>query len=275
LNSEKSILEESDKIKSELNHSRGIEIKQYFIELLNGINPDIPAGLKAAKGLGISAQSYSKCLLYIVIDDFEEMKRSGRIKDINRSAQTLVTAATDTLDYPDSYIIDLNHKEFMILFTNTAGRNISELALSVQNTIRLYLNLSVTIVLSNCFTETRELKARFDSCKAACEYKFYLGCGTFICENNVQLSNDISCLEQENAAIKIKEYMDANNSAAALLTAFQKGLLPHSDYLWSREYEAELRCGLTDCLRQMADSASEEKGAASDSLSQINRLHNM
>ena len=56
---------------------------------------------------------------------------------------------------------------------------------------------------------------------------------------------------------------------------FQKGLLPHSDYLWSREYEAELRCGLTDCLRQMADSASEEKGTASDSLSQINRLHNV
>lgn len=216
LNSEKTILEESDKLKSELNHSREIEIKQYFVELLNGTKPDISAGLKAAKGLDITTQNDSKRLLYIVIDNFEEMKRAGRIKDINRSAQTLVTAAADTLDSPDSYIIDLNHKEFIVLFTNTAARNISELALSVQNTIRLYLNLSVTVVLSNPFTETQELKTRFDSCKAACEYKFYLGCGTFVCEDNVQLSNDISCLEQENAAVKIKEYMEANNSAAAL-----------------------------------------------------------
>lgn len=216
LSSEKSILEESDKIKSELNRSREIEIKQYFVELLNGITPDIPAGLKAVKGPGISMQGYSKRLLYIVIDNFEEMKKSGRIKDINCSAQTLVTAAADTLDSSDSYIIDLNHKEFIVLFTNTDGRNISELALSVQNTIGLYLNLSVTIVLSDSFTEMHQLKARFDSCKAACEYKFYLGCGTFICENNVQLSNDISCLEEENAAVKIKEYMEANNSAAAL-----------------------------------------------------------
>ena len=50
---------------------------------------------------------------------------------------------------------------------------------------------------------------------------------------------------------------------------FQKGLLLYNGYLWSGEYEAELRRGLINSLRLTADSAPEEKGIALDFLSQI------
>lgn len=52
---------------------------------------------------------------------------------------------------------------------------------------------------------------------------------------------------------------------------FQKGLLPYSNYKWSGDYEVELRCGLADCLRLMADSSPEEKTAALSLLPQIVR----
>ena len=50
---------------------------------------------------------------------------------------------------------------------------------------------------------------------------------------------------------------------------FQKGLLLFNGYLWSGKYEAELRRGLTNSLRLMADSAPDEKAAALGFLSQI------
>lgn len=50
---------------------------------------------------------------------------------------------------------------------------------------------------------------------------------------------------------------------------FEKGLLPHSSYLWSSNYEAELRNGLTNSLRLIADSAPEEKNTALDFLSRL------
>ncbi len=55
---------------------------------------------------------------------------------------------------------------------------------------------------------------------------------------------------------------------------FQQGLLLYNGYLWSREYETELRRGLTGCLRLMAEAAPEEKGAALSSLSRIARARN-
>lgn len=52
---------------------------------------------------------------------------------------------------------------------------------------------------------------------------------------------------------------------------FQKGLLPHSGYLWSENYEAEMRRGLTECLRRMADLEPEEQETAQSFLLQLVR----
>lgn len=52
---------------------------------------------------------------------------------------------------------------------------------------------------------------------------------------------------------------------------FQKGLLPHSSYPWSGDYEAELQNGLTESLRRIADCAPEETGVAHGFLTQLTR----
>lgn len=215
LSSEKAVLEESNKIRLELDRSREIETRQYFAELINGTAPDDDC-IKRAKALGINAGNGSKQLFYVVIDNFEETIESGKIKDVSRCSQTIVTLAADTLDFPDIYIIDLNHREFAILFLNCAERNIPELANRIQNTVSLYLNLSVTVAVSRVFSEMNEIKARYDSCKEACQYGFYCGCGDVIDEDAVKMSDDITCLEQKNAIAEIKQFIESNDQKAAL-----------------------------------------------------------
>lgn len=213
LDSEKALLEESDQIQLKLSRSREIEIKQYFSDLIGGTVSD---STEEAQALGIPVSNRSKQLLYLVVDNFEEMIKIGKIKDVSRFSQVLATAAADVLDFPDRYIIDLNHREFAVILGDSSGRNSRELALGIQNTIRLYLNLSVTVIISEEFTELGETGLRFRACKEACEYRFYCGYGTLLEENKVRLSDEIACLEQEDAIIKIKEYVESNNYEAGI-----------------------------------------------------------
>lgn len=78
----------------------------------------------------------------------------------------------------------------------------------------------------------------------------------------LSLSSDVICdyLTVRNAVEQF--HVDDEKTYGSLRAAcvtFQKGLLPCSNYKWSGNYEAELRRGLADCLRLMADSSSEEK----------------
>ena len=215
LKSEKAVLEENNKIKLELNRNREIETRQYFAELINGAVSDDDCD-KKAETFGIATNSSPKQLFYVIIDNFEKAIKSGKIKDVSRCSQTLVTAAADTLDSPDIYIIDLNHREFAILFLNCAELNVSELAHRIQNTVSLYLNLSVTVTVSRVFTKMNEIKARYDSCKASCQYRFYCGYGVVLYEDCVKMNDDITCLEQENFIVKIKQFIESNDQKAAV-----------------------------------------------------------
>lgn len=61
-----------------------------------------------------------------------------------------------------------------------------------------------------------EIKARYDSCKASCQYRFYCGYGGILYEDRVKMNDDIACLEQENRIVKIKQFVESNDQKAAM-----------------------------------------------------------
>lgn len=215
IKSERVELEENNKIKLELSRSREIEIKQFFAEIINGSVSENGCNVRA-KDYDIATNDNEKQLFYLIIDGFDEAVNSGKIKDINRCSTALVTSIEETLSTSSVYVIDLDHREFAVLFLNLTGLNIPDLIRRIQNTISLYLNLSVTVAVCNPFKNISEIKERFDCCKTACEYRFYLGYGSIIYEDKVHINQDITYLEQENYIIKIKQFIEANNQKSAM-----------------------------------------------------------
>jgi len=133
--------------------------------------------------VGINKQKMA--MIYIFVDKMDSKMANGKIKDKELLASSIVNIIKEVLvGFDECEIVQLNSREFSVLIPveilDEIEGKISKIAHEILNMIRMYLNLTVSIVTSNVFNGLGFAVRELSACRRAVNLKFYSGDGTII-----------------------------------------------------------------------------------------------
>jgi len=182
------------------------------------------------KELNITLNQH-KIIVYLVhIDNFDQLIKSNRINDKEKCMNSLLTIVEDSFNKNlVNEFLPIDQKDLVILSSTSGNMDLQPISLkiaqSVVDTVQMYMNISVSVVVSGVLDDLSTLSATVSKSLKSLAAKLYFGDGSVIylsnhqfqsitgCDNElIRNRNEISRLFKENsfekAAEKLKEFIN-------------------------------------------------------------------
>lgn len=160
-------------------------------------------------------------MLYIWIDNMDSLISEGRIKDKKLNTVSVSNIITEVLD--DKYIgqvVEISYKEFAVIVNieshSEADTLICRLAKEIADTIKLYMNFTVSIVISYSFSKMQLLNETFKVCKNAMNIKFYTGNGSIVNVKDAVLNKNLAKYDYSKFISNVKRDLELGNAAGTI-----------------------------------------------------------
>lgn len=198
------IREENDKkIQEKIKVRKAMELvkSQFFSKVLGGVIKEHKDILKQAEELDINFGWSYYLAIIIELDGLEELTRkySARDLDLYRFAIRNVTEEI-CAKYGEGYTFIINNSEVVVLFCSDSDESthIKSLSYEIKGSIDMVLDFTVTISISDVFTEISGLHSAYEECRKRADKKFILGKNRIIFPEDIVVKDNAAGNAEEN-----------------------------------------------------------------------------
>ncbi|XOK58401.1 response regulator transcription factor [Paenibacillus elgii] len=177
-------------------------------------------------------------VMYCAIDDYDDAPAKSRMRDSHLLSSSFLNILQEGLaDYAKAEFAELDEGEYLILLDATVLRTpehpiLSELFQKVNRSLKRYLNITVSLVVSGKTGSLKEVPALYAQAKQASGYRFYRGKACLIFAGDVPEFTDkeiIFGLEEEKRLI---DHLNANDydGVTSVIDRFFHSIAAHGAY---------------------------------------------
>lgn len=211
---ERELKEQDIHMKIKLNETQLQQRNSIWRELLLDQEQDMVYLMQETQKYGIPFDRLAGNLIMIRIDDYVEALSNGKINNKRLLSFSIANIVKETVS--DHFAFDFiemeSHQYIVIVYEQSGFFEEPSWLLLMNNLVqmlKLYLNLSVSITLSDAFVGLKQLRERYTLCLRASTYNFYTGPASVLVAGHSKLTqslhsiNYVEWLDQVKAAVEV------------------------------------------------------------------------
>lgn len=229
LDKEREKEEKKTKLLETVNESKGLIISNNFMNVLEKrLKPDL--FFEKAKELNFNLKPGKCYLLYLKIDNLILMVNKGKIKDkqmLILSTLNIIQEIVRNKLNGDAFIVGDNLFLSIVPYDDNIENDFKSIILDLSDLVKLYLNITISIVYSPQLIFPEDLIIGYELCKFAFQERFYTGNKSVIEANMVVYSNSneniifLECLKDIEKSIEYCNFDELYNLINKLFTLFR------------------------------------------------------
>ncbi|WP_339265887.1 response regulator [Paenibacillus sp. FSL R5-0470] len=211
---ERELKEQDIHMKIKLNETQLQQRNTIWRELLLDQEQDMVYLLQETQKYEIPFDRLAGNLIMIRIDDYVEALSNGKINNKRLLSFSIANIVKETVS--DHFAFDFiemeSHQYIVIVYEQTGYSDESSWLLLMNNLVqmlKLYLNLSVSVTLSDAFVGLKQLREQYTLCLRASTNNFYTGPASVLVAGHSKLTqslhsiNYVEWLDQVKAAVEV------------------------------------------------------------------------
>lgn len=211
---ERELKEQDIHMKIKLNETQLQQRNSIWRELLLDQEQDMVYLLQETQKYGIPFDRLAGNLIMIRIDDYVEALSNGKINNKRLLSFSIANIAKETVsDHFAFDFIEMESNQYIVIVYEQTGYSDESSWLLLMNNLvqmlKLYLNLSVSITLSDAFVDLKQLREQYTYCLRASTNNFYTGPASVLVAGHSKLTqslhsiNYVEWLDQVKAAVEV------------------------------------------------------------------------
>ncbi|OZQ68572.1 hypothetical protein CA600_05555 [Paenibacillus sp. VTT E-133280] len=211
---ERELKEQDIHMKIKLNETQLQQRNSIWRELLLDQEQDMVYLMQETQKYGIPFDRLAGNLIMIRIDDYVEALSNGKINNKRLLSFSIANIVKETVsDHFAFDFIEMESHQYIVIVYEQSGYFEEPSWLLLMNNLvqmlKLYLNLSVSITLSDAFVGLKQLRERYTLCLRASTYNFYTGPASVLVAGHSKLTqslhsiNYVEWLDQVKAAVEV------------------------------------------------------------------------
>ncbi|MDH6369367.1 two-component system response regulator YesN [Paenibacillus sp. PastF-3] len=211
---ERELKEQDIHMKIKLNETQLQQRNSIWRELLLDQEQDKVYLMQETQKYGIPFDRLAGNLIMIRIDDYVEALSNGKINNKRLLSFSIANIVKETVsDHFAFDFIEMESHQYIVIVYEQSGYFEEPSWLLLMNNLvqmlKLYLNLSVSITLSDAFVGLKQLRERYTLCLRASTYNFYTGPASVLVAGHSKLTqslhsiNYVEWLDQVKAAVEV------------------------------------------------------------------------
>ncbi|PAB58960.1 response regulator transcription factor [Anaeromicrobium sediminis] len=157
--------------------------QQFFREIINGSWKEKKDIREKIKELKLGDDLKNKIIMILEIDGFHKLKFGPHMRNRQILYNSIMNISKEILnDFNDGYVYRVTDKQFLILYSVHGEKSqlnmykgMKEFAVRVQKNIQIYLNINMSIGISEPIYSLDRIDEYFNQCKMSLKSKFYMG----------------------------------------------------------------------------------------------------
>lgn len=211
---ERELKEQDIHMKIKLNETQLQQRNSIWRELLLNQEQDMVYLLQETQKYGIPFDRLAGNLIMIRIDDYVEALSNGKINNKRLLSFSIANIVKETVsDHFAFDFIEMESNQYIVIVYEQSGYSDEPSWLLLMNNLvqmlKLYLNLSVSITLSDAFVGLKQLREQYTLCLRASTNNFYTGPASVLVAGHSKLTqslhsiNYVEWLDQVKAAVEV------------------------------------------------------------------------
>ncbi|MEK5436651.1 MULTISPECIES: response regulator transcription factor [Paenibacillus] len=211
---ERELKEQDIHMKIKLNETQLQQRNSIWRELLLDQEQDMVYLLQETQKYGIPFDRLAGNLIMIRIDDYVEALSNGKINNKRLLSFSIANIVKETVsDHFAFDFIEMESNQYIVIVYEQSGYSDEPSWLLLMNNLvqmlKLYLNLSVSITLSDAFVGLKQLREQYTLCLRASTNNFYTGPASVLVAGHSKLTqslhfiNYVEWLDQVKAAVEV------------------------------------------------------------------------
>ncbi|OZQ80137.1 response regulator, partial [Paenibacillus sp. VTT E-133291] len=211
---ERELKEQDIHMKIKLNETQLQQRNSIWRELLLDQEQDMVYLMQETQKYGIPFDRLAGNHIMIRIDDYVEALSNGKINNKRLLSFSIANVVKETVsDHFAFDFIEMESHQYIVIVYEQSGYFEEPSWLLLMNNLvqmlKLYLNLSVSITLSDAFVGLKQLRERYTLCLRASTYNFYTGPASVLVAGHSKLTqslhsiNYVEWLDQVKAAVEV------------------------------------------------------------------------
>ncbi|WHY17603.1 response regulator [Paenibacillus sp. G2S3] len=211
---ERELKEQDIHMKIKLNETQLQQRNSIWRELLLDQEQDMVYLLQETQKYGIPFDRLAGNLIMIRIDHYVEALSNGKINNKRLLSFSIANIVKETMsDHYAFDFIEMESNQYIVIVYEQTGYSDEPSWLLLMNNLvqmlKLYLNLSVSVTLSDAFLGLKQLREQYTLCLRASTYNFYTGPASVLVAGHSKLTqtlhaiNYVEWLEQVKAAVEV------------------------------------------------------------------------
>lgn len=211
---ERELKEQDIHMKIKLNETQLQQRNSIWRELLLDQEQDMVYLLQETQKYGIPFDRLVGNLIMVRIDHFVEALSNGKINNKRLLSFSIANIVKETMsDHYAFDFIEMESNQYIVIVYEQTGYSDEPSWLLLMNNLvqmlKLYLNLSVSVTLSDAFLGLKQLREQYTLCLRASTYNFYTGPASVLVAGHSKLTqslhaiNYVEWLEQVKAAVEV------------------------------------------------------------------------
>ncbi|MEK3748601.1 response regulator [Paenibacillus sp. FSL E2-8871] len=211
---ERELKEQDIHMKIKLNETQLQQRNSIWRELLLDQEQDMVYLLQETQKYGIPFDRLAGNLIMIRIDDYVEALSNGKINNKRLLSFSIANIVKETVsDHFAFDFIEMESNQYIVIVYEQSGYSDEPSWLLLMNNLvqmlKLYLNLSVSITLSDAFVGLKQLREQYTLCLRASINNFYTGPASVLVAGHSKLTqslhsiNYVEWLDQVKAAVEV------------------------------------------------------------------------
>lgn len=211
---ERELKEQDIHMKIKLNETQLQQRNSIWRELLLDQEQDMVYLLQETQKYGIPFDRLAGNLIMIRIDDYVEALSNGKINNKRLLSFSIANIVKETVsDHFAFDFIEMESNQYIVIVYEQTGYSDESSWLLLMNNLvqmlKLYLNLSVSITLSDAFVGLKQLREQYTLCLRASTNNFYTGPASVLVAGHSKLTqslhsiNYVEWLDQVKAAVEV------------------------------------------------------------------------
>ncbi|MBY3618396.1 response regulator [Acinetobacter sp. CUI P1] len=211
---ERELKEQDIHMKIKLNETQLQQRNSIWRELLLDQEQDMVYLLQETQKYGIPFDRLVGNLIMVRIDHFVEALSNGKINNKRLLSFSIANIVKETMsDHYAFDFIEMESNQYIVIVYEQTGYSDEPSWLLLMNNLvqmlKLYLNLSASVTLSDAFLGLKQLREQYTLCLRASTYNFYTGPASVLVAGHSKLTqslhaiNYVEWLEQVKGAVEV------------------------------------------------------------------------
>ncbi|MEK4351950.1 response regulator [Paenibacillus sp. FSL R5-0475] len=218
---ERELKEQDIHMKIKLNETQLQQRNSIWRELLLDQEQDMVYLLQETQKYGIPFDRLAGNLIMIRIDDYVEALSNGKINNKRLLSFSIANIVKETVsDHFAFDFIEMESNQYIVIVYEQNGYSDEPSWLLLMNNLvqmlKLYLNLSVSITLSDAFVGLKQLREQYTLCLRASTNNFYTGPASVLVAGHSKLTQSLHSINYAEWLDQVKAAVEVGNTKLVL-----------------------------------------------------------